>query len=46
MTQKISSYKVIFYDMEDNEIDIDEYYMSQAYTEIDQAKYEWETENA
>ena len=36
MTQKISSYKVIFYDMEDNEIDIDEYYMSQAYTEIDQ----------
>ena len=46
MTQKISSYKVIFYDMEDNEIDIDEYYMSQAYTEIDQAIYEWETENA
>ena len=44
--QKISSYKVIFYDMEDNEIDIDEYYMSQAYTEIDQAIYEWETENA
>ena len=46
MTQKISCYKVIFYDMEDNEIDIDEYYMSQAYTEIDQAIYEWETENA
>ena len=46
MTQKISSYKVIFYDMEDNEIDIDEYYMGQAYTEIDQAIYEWETENA
>ena len=46
MTQKISSYKVIFYDMEDNEIDIDEYYMSQAYTEIDQAIYEWKTENA
>ena len=46
MTQMISSYKVIFYDMEDNEIDIDEYYMSQAYTEIDQAIYEWETENA
>ena len=32
--------------MEYNEIDIDEYYMSQAYTEIDQAIYEWETENA
>ena len=46
MAQKISIYKVIFYDMEDNEIDIDEYYMSQAYTEIDQAIYEWETENA
>jgi hypothetical protein len=46
MTQKISSYKVIFYDMEDNEIDIDEYYMSQAYTEIDQAIYEWEREDA
>ena len=44
--QKVSSYEIKFYDMEDNEIDIDEYYMSQAYTEIDQAIYEWEREDA
>ena len=43
--QKISRYKVIFYDMDDNEVEIDEYYMKQAYTELDQAIYEWE-ENA
>ena len=42
--QKISSYKVIFYDMDGNEIEIDEFYMSQAYSEIDQAIYEWEME--
>ena len=40
--QKISSFKVVFYDMEDNEVEIDEFFMSQAYTEIDQAIYEWE----
>ena len=42
--QKISSYKVIFYDMDGKEIEIDESYMSQAYSEIDQALYEWEQE--
>jgi len=43
--QKISSYKVVFYDMEDNEVEIDGFFMSQAYTEIDQAIYEWEQES-
>ena len=43
--QKVSSFKVVFYDMEDNEIEIDEFFMSQAYTEIDQAIYEYETNN-
>ena len=42
--QKISSYKVVFYDMEDNEVEITESAMSQAYSEIDQAIYEWEQE--
>lgn len=42
--QKISSYKVIFYDMDNKEIEIDEFYMSQAYDGIDQAIYEWEQE--
>ena len=42
--QKISSYVVKFYDMEDNEVEIPEKAMSQAYSEIDQAIYEWETE--
>ena len=42
--QKISSYKVVFYDMEDNEVEIPERAMSQAYSEIDQAIYEWEQE--
>ena len=42
--QKISSYKVTFYDMDDNEIEIDEYYMKQSYSELDQAIYEWENE--
>jgi hypothetical protein len=40
--QKISSYKIIFYDMDDNEIEISERALSQAYTEIDEAIYEWE----
>ena len=42
--QKISSYRVIFYDMDDNEIEIDETHLSQAYSELDQAIYEWENE--
>jgi len=44
--QKISSYKVVFYDMDDNEVEIPERAMSQAYSEIDQAIYEWETKEA
>ena len=42
--QKISSYKVVFYDMSGHEIEIPEKAMSQAYSEIDQAIYEWEQE--
>jgi hypothetical protein len=42
--QKVSSYKIIFYDMDDNEIEIPERALKQAYTEIDQAIYEWENE--
>ena len=42
--QKISSYKITFYDMDDNEIEIDERTLKQAYSEIDQAIYEWEIE--
>jgi len=42
--QKISSYKIVFYDMENNEVEIPEKTMNQAYSEIDQAIYDWETE--
>ena len=42
--QKISSYRVIFYDIDDKEIDIPEFYLTEAYTELDQAIYEWECE--
>jgi len=42
--QKISSYEIKFYDMSGHEIEIPEKSMSQAYSEIDQAIYEWETE--
>ena len=42
--QKISSYKITFYDMHDNEIEIDERTLKQAYSEIDQAIYDWEME--
>ncbi len=42
--QKISSYKIVFYDMEDNEVEIPESNMKSAYTEIDQAIYEWEND--
>ena len=40
--QKISSYKIVFYDMDDNEVEIPERALSQAYSEIDQCIYEWE----
>ena len=40
--QKISSYKVVFYDMDNNVVEIPERTMSQAYSEIDQAIYDWE----
>ena len=43
--QKISSYKIIFYYMDNNEVDIPERAMSQAYSEIDQCIYEWEITN-
>ena len=43
--QKISSYKIVFYDMEGHEIEIPERVMSQAYSEIDEAIYEWESDN-
>jgi len=42
--QKISSYEVKFYDMEGKEIEIPEKNMKSAYTEIDQAIYEWEND--
>ena len=41
--QKISSYKIVFYDMDNNEVEIPEKPLSQAYSEIDQAIYDWET---
>jgi len=44
--QKISSYKITFWDMDDNEIEVDERTLKEAYTEIDQAIYEWEREDA
>ena len=40
--QKISSYKIVFYDMSGHEIEIPERAMSQAYSEIAQAIYDWE----
>ena len=45
MKQKISSFKVVFYDMDDKEIEIPDFYLSEAYTELDQAIYEWEQES-
>ena len=43
-TQKISSYKIVFYDMDNNEIEIPERPLKSAYSEIDQAIYEWEND--
>ena len=40
--QKVSSYKIIFYDMNDEIMLIPDKPLSQAYSEIDQAIYEWE----
>jgi len=40
--KKISSYKVVFYDMHDEEVIIPDRVLKQAYSEIDQAIYEWE----
>ena len=40
--QKIYSYKIIFYDMDDKEVEID--LPSWVYSDIDQAIYEWEQE--
>jgi len=42
--QKISSYKIVFYDMNNDEVEIPEFHMSEAYSGIDQAIYEWENE--
>ena len=42
--QKILSYKIVFFDMDNKEIEIGERVLKQAYSEIDQAIYEWEME--
>ena len=42
--QKVSSYAIKFYDMHDEEILIPDRVLKEAYTEIDQAIYEWEME--
>ena len=43
--QKVSSYEITFYDMDDNVMLIPDKPLKRAYSEIDQAIYEWETEN-
>ena len=40
--QKIYSYKIIFYNEDDKEVDVD--LPSHIYSDIDQAIYEWEQE--
>jgi hypothetical protein len=40
--RKVSSYEIKFYDMDGNEMLIPDKPLSQAYTEIDEAIYEWE----
>ena len=42
--QKISSNEIKFYDMDGNEMLIPDKPLKQAYSEIDQAIYEWECE--
>ena len=44
--QKVSSYKITFYDMDDNEMLIPDKPLTRAYSEIDQAIYEWENNDA
>ena len=44
--QKVSSYEIKFYDMDNNEMLIPDKPLKRAYSEIDQAIYEWETEDA
>jgi len=44
--QKVSSYEIKFYDMDGEEMLIPDKALNQAYSEIDQAIYEWETEEA
>ena len=43
--QKVSSYEIRFYDMDGEVMLIPDRALKEAYTEIDQAIYEWETEN-
>ena len=42
--QKVSSYEIKFYDMDGEEMLIPDKALNQAYSEIDQAIYEWEME--
>jgi hypothetical protein len=42
--QKVSSYEITFYDMDDNVMLIPDKPLKQAYSEIDQAIYEWEND--
>ena len=43
MKQLISSYRIICWDMDDEEVEIE--LPSQIYSDIDQAIYEWEREH-
>jgi hypothetical protein len=43
--QKVSSYEIRFYDMDGELMLIPDKALKRAYTETDQAIYEWETEN-
>ena len=42
--QKVSGYEIKFYDMDDNEMIIPDKPLKRAYSEIDQAIYEWEND--
>ena len=44
--QKVSSYEITFYDMDDNVMLIPDKPLKRAYSEIDQAIYEWENNDA
>ena len=43
--QKVSSYKIVFYDMDGEIMLIPDKPLKQAYSEIDQAIYEWEQDD-